>query len=218
MRPKAVFFDVGETLVDETRMLRGWASWLEVPHATFEAALAQVIARDEHHRRVFEMLRPGFDVAKAVAERRARGLDFVVAAADFYPDALSVMTRLRTLGVLVGIAGNQPPKSEAALKAMGLPADIVAGSSTWGVEKPRPEFFARLIEAAGMEAGEIAYVGDRLDNDVLPARAAGLRTVLVRRGPWGRDHAARPEASLADLVVDDLAGLLRVMQAERMAE
>lgn len=215
MRPKAIFFDVGETLVDETRMMRGWADWLEVPHADFDAALAEVIARDEHHRRVFEILRPGFDVGKAIAERRARGLDYVIAAADFYEDALPTMARLGSMGLIVGVAGNQPPKSEAALKAMGLPADIVAGSSTWGVEKPKPDFFARIVEAAGVAPHEIAYVGDRLDNDVIPAREAGLKTVLVRRGPWGRDHAARPEASLADVVIDDLMQLSRLAEEPR---
>ena len=50
-------------------------------------------------------------------------------------------------------------------------------------------------------------MGDRLDNDVLPARAAGMRTVLLRRGPWGHLHSARPDASLADARIDSLAEL-----------
>ena len=54
-----------------------------------------------------------------------------------------------------------------------------------------------------MECG-IAYVGDRVDNDVLPAAAAGLLAVHVRRGPWGRLQATPPEAALA---LDDLASL-----------
>ncbi len=32
---------------------------------------------------------------------------------------------------------------------------------------------------------EVLYVGDRLDNDVLPAKSAGMQAVLIRRGPWG---------------------------------
>jgi FMN phosphatase YigB (HAD superfamily) len=53
-------------------------------------------------------------------------------------------------------------------------------------------------------AAEVAYVGDRVDNDVLPAAAAGLLAVHVRRGPWGRLQATPPEAAL---VLDDLASL-----------
>ena len=51
-----------------------------------------------------------------------------------------------------------------------------------------------------MAPEEIAYVGDRLDNDVLPAADAGMRPILLRRGPWGYLHARRPEASRATVI------------------
>ena len=69
---KAVFFDVGETLIDETREWGLWADWLEIPRFTFFAALGMVIARGEHHRRVFEFFSPGFDFEAACCQRRAR--------------------------------------------------------------------------------------------------------------------------------------------------
>ena len=55
-----------------------------------------------------------------------------------------------------------------------------------------------------MTPGEVAYVGDRVDNDVLPAAAAGLVAIHVRRGPWGRLQRRRPRRRRA---VDDLASL-----------
>lgn len=55
------------------------------------------------------------------------------------------------------------------------------------------------------------YVGDRIDNDILPARFAGLRTALIRRGPWGHIHARRAEAELADLQLNSLAQLALVL-------
>jgi FMN phosphatase YigB (HAD superfamily) len=61
----------------------------------------------------------------------------------------------------------------------------VTSSDDIGVRKPDPAFFERLVELAGVEAGELAYVGDRVDNDVLPALAAGLVAIHLRRGPWG---------------------------------
>ena len=55
----------------------------------------------------------------------------------------------------------------------------------------------------GCEPPEIAYVGDRVDNDVAPALAAGMVAVHVRRGPWGYLHDPPPAAirirSLAEL-------------------
>ena len=64
--------------------------------------------------------------------------------------------------------------------------------------KPDPAFFARIVAELGLPASEIAYVGDRVDNDILPAAAAGLFTVHLRRGPWGIIQAAWPEATTAD--------------------
>ena len=71
------------------------------------------------------------------------------------------------------------------------------------MSKPDPAFFEALVAAAGCEPAEAAYVGDRVDNDVLPAKAAGMVAVHVRRGPWGYLQ----DASAADLRVDSLAGL-----------
>jgi FMN phosphatase YigB (HAD superfamily) len=71
------------------------------------------------------------------------------------------------------------------LAAAGAQADFVGLSAVWGVHKPSPQFFARVVAEAGCEPGEIAYVGDRVDNDVEPALAAGMVAVHIRRGPWG---------------------------------
>ncbi len=203
----AVVFDVGETLVDETRQWGEWADWLGVPRLTFFAALGLVIARREHHRRVFEIVRPGLDVDAETVRRRAAGWGYRFEAADFYPDALGCLSELRAAGYRIGLAGNQPKDAEAALAAAGIRADFIASSAGWGVEKPDLRFFAKVAEAAGCEPREIAYVGDRLDNDVLPAKAAGMSAVFVRRGPWGVAHALWPEAAAADLALETLSEL-----------
>lgn len=62
---------------------------------------------------------------------------------------------------------------------------MLATSDDWGATKPDVAFFHKLIEVSGHQPDEIAYVGDRLDNDIRPAGKAGLFTVWVRRGPWG---------------------------------
>ena len=212
-RVRAVFFDVGETLIDETRLWGAWADWLDIPRPTFFAALGGVIERGEHHRRAFEIARTGFDLDRERAARDAAGVPDSFEPSDFYPDALPCLRALREEGYLVGIAGNQPARTEAAQRAMGLPVDVVASSEGWGVEKPSPEFFARIAQEAGVRSGEIAYVGDRLDNDVLPALAAGMIAVFLRRGPWGFLHASRPEAARAHLRLDSLAELPAALRA-----
>jgi len=200
---RAVFFDIGETLVDETRLWGAWAEALEVPRLTLFGLLGATIAREEHHRRVFDHF--GADRVARAGERM-RSVE-PVRAEDLYPDVLSCVSALRSRGIVVGAAGNQPSVVEAALLAAAVPLDVVGSSERWGVEKPSPEFFDRLVAEAGCPAAEVLYVGDRLDNDVLPALRSGLRAVLVRRGPWGVLHARRAEAARADGVIDSLTAL-----------
>jgi FMN phosphatase YigB (HAD superfamily) len=68
-----------------------------------------------------------------------------------------------------------------------------------------------------VSAAQTAYVGDRLDNDVLPAKAAGMFAVFIKRGPWGHLHAHRPEVDQADATIHSLDQLLPVIAAARRA-
>jgi HAD superfamily hydrolase (TIGR01509 family) len=178
MAVKAVFFDVGETLVDETRTWQRAADAAGVPRFTLMGILGGLAAREEPHGRVWEIL--------GVDRPPEHGL-----IVDFYADALPCLASLRAAGFVVGAAGNTPAAVEAELQPL---VDVVGSSRRWGVEKPAPEFFRRLIGEAGVEAAEVAYVGDRVDNDVFPALAAGIVSFHLRRGPWGHLHDPPPEA------------------------
>jgi len=208
MKIKAVFFDVGETLVDETRDWNEWADYLGVSRRVFQASLRAVIERGEHHRRVFDLVRPGVDFAALRQEREATGSVYTVTVEDLYPDVVPCLKQLREAGILVGIAGNQPVETEHALRTLGVPADIVASSASWGVEKPDTCFFERIIaETNGLDPSQIAYVGDRLDNDVEPARQAGMVSVFVRRGPWARIQLRSGRFATPTRVIEDLSSL-----------
>ena len=204
---RAVCFDVGETLIDETRHWGEWADFLGVPRLTLFTALGVTMARGQSLRRVFEIFRPDLDFANVRQMRADQGYLYDFHAADLYPDAIPCLAALKSRGFKVLIAGNQPIEAEAALARLQVPADLIASSAGWGVSKPDPAFFQRVVEAAAEPPEAIAYVGDRMDNDVLPARAAGMVAVLLRRGPWGWMHAERPDADAAHLLVHDLTSL-----------
>ncbi|MBP2707005.1 HAD family hydrolase [Microbispora sp. RL4-1S] len=211
---RAVVFDVGETLIDETRLWSRWADRLGVPRLTFLGVLGGMAALDRSYEEAFELVRPGIDVeAEIEAWRREdpAGLRENFDADDLYPDVRASLAALRDAGYRLIVAGNQPPQAYDALVAMDLPVDGVYTSAAWGVAKPEPAFFAKVAAVTGAAADEILYTGDRLDNDVFPARAAGMRTALIRRGPWGHLHAARPGAAAADLLLDGLADLPRLV-------
>ena len=111
------------------------------------------------------------------------------------------------------MAGNQPSTAEAVLHECGLPVEFVAASERWGVNKPSPAFFERVAAEFQLPPGRIAYVGDRVDNDVLPTLAAGMVAVFLRRGPWGFVHARRPAAQRAHIRIDSLAELKEQLDA-----
>jgi HAD superfamily hydrolase (TIGR01662 family) len=193
---RAVVFDVGETLVDEERWWRRLADREGLQAHVVWAALGVTIARGEEHDALWGHL--GIEKPPRWWHEVEYSLE------DLYPDALECLQRVGELGLRVGIVGNQTEALEAWARAAALPADVIASSASLGVRKPDPAFFARVVELMGCEPTEAAYVGDRVDNDVLPAATAGLVAVHVRRGPWGRLQRTPPEAALG---LDDLASL-----------
>jgi FMN phosphatase YigB (HAD superfamily) len=195
---RGVVFDVGETLVDETRAWTRHARSAGVTPFALMGVLGALIERGEDHRGVWNVL----DVSAPSSFPQIEEI-------DLYADALPCLQAAQAAGLVVGIAGNQPAGAEAQLRAAGFEADFIASSANWGVSKPSAEFFLRVIRASNLDAEAILYVGDRLDNDVLPAREAGMRTAFIRRGPWGYIHAQRPEVELADVCLCSLAELTR---------
>ncbi len=126
---------------------------------------------------------------------------------DLYPDAVPAIGALQEHGYHVAVIGNQPAARLAELQALGLEPEIMAMSETMGVMKPDPDFFRVSLGLLGdPDPSTVAYVGDRIDNDVLPSSAAGMRAVWLRRGPWG--IVPRQTPSQAALVVDSLEELV----------
>jgi FMN phosphatase YigB (HAD superfamily) len=211
----AVFFDVGETLVDETESWGRWADWLEVPRLTFFATLGAVVARGgdpllRSERRpvlveVLRMLRPDLD--PTAAGGRPDDVDQGFTVDDLYPDALPCLLALHERGYRIGIAANQPARAAAMLRSAGLPFEWLLISELEGVQKPDPAFFERITQVTGLPAASIAYVGDRVDNDVVPASSAGMVAVHIRRGPWGVLQAGWPGVERAALRLASLREL-----------
>lgn len=201
-----VILDVGETLIDESRIWAIWADILGIPRLTFMAMLGAAIQRGGGYWRIFDEFGIAEPIWRArVPEVEARYGGFQ--EQDLYPDARRVIDGLAGLGYHVGLVANQPASRTAELRALGIDAEVIAMSDEMGVAKPDPAFFARVLEmAGGLDPGQMAYAGDRVDNDVIPAAAAGMRPIWVRRGPWGLIQQA--DSATPALVVDSLDELV----------
>ena len=192
-------FDIGEVLVDETRVWTTWASVLGVSPFTVMAALGAAVDRGEDHGAAFPRLGfPDWQEREAQVQEAFGG----IRAQDLYPDVLPALGALRDAGYGIAVIGNQPARRTPELATLGVDADVMVMSDELGVQKPAPAFFDAVVGRLGAAPGDIAYVGDRVDNDVRPAAAAGMRAVWLRRGPWGRLHVDADR--LASLVVFDL--------------
>jgi HAD superfamily hydrolase (TIGR01662 family) len=198
-----ICLDVGETLIDETRIWSLWADELGIPRLTFLAAFGAAVVRGGQHQDVFSIVgRPDWRALMPQVLDKYGGFR----ADDLYPDALPAVRALREAGYRIALVANQPVQRTADLRALGFEADVIAMSEELGVHKPEPEFFAAALRLMDdPDPASVAYVGDRADNDVRPARAAGMRAVWIRRGPWGVIWDGAPDAVLS---VDSLEELV----------
>jgi HAD superfamily hydrolase (TIGR01509 family) len=100
------------------------------------------------------------------------------------PAAPAALARARAAGLVVGAISNSNGTVARILDEAGLGGglDFVLDSSVVGVEKPDPRIFQIALGRAGLRPEEAAYVGDLYSVDVLGARAAGLRAVLMDPG------------------------------------
>ncbi len=211
---RAVIFDVGECLVDETREYGTWADWLGIPRHTFAAMFGAVIAQGRDYRETFQEFRPGFDLYDEREKRAAAGQPETFGEDDLYPDVRDALATLRADGLWLGIAGNQTVRAGKILRELFTEdVDLIGTSDDWGASKPDRAFFDRVAEVVPAEPDEMLYVGDRVDNDIRPAAAAGMHTALVHRGPWATIQWHTEEAEkLPTFRVEsllELSGLIR---------
>lgn len=198
-----VFLDIGSTLVDES---------LAVRRRVARTVAGTGLSFDAFYGRMVEICRTdpkGYTLA--AAELGLETVPWDSADERPYPEAEDCLRRLRAR-YRIGVIANQVPGCEARLGEMGLLPyiDLIVASAEEGVSKPDPRIFEIALDRAGCPAREALMVGDRIDNDVRPARALGMRTVWLRRGLGSlaepRTEGDRPDRTVRSL--RELADLL----------
>jgi HAD superfamily hydrolase (TIGR01509 family) len=219
-----ILFDVGYCLMDETPRLTHALAWLA---DALGAAGTPRAASDLHAAYLAACRRPdpgepsllvqtlrslGIPTETTAALRRAVPWDAVPFGA--YPDAVPALRDLRAAGFRLGVLANQPASARADLDRAGV-TDLCHGvwlSGSVGLAKPDPAFFRVALDAWALAPQHVAYVGDRPDNDVAPARTLGLTAVRLRRGPHA-EQAPRTDAERADIEAPDLSDAVRRLVA-----
>ena len=157
--------------------------------AANEAAVAQ-FAPNAYQAILWMLLGPAAPAAwpEVVAALPARRFELRPGIADLLHD-------LHAAGIALGLAANQPAAVHADLQAAGLLALFTAQgvSGTIGYRKPDPRLFLQACDALAVPPGAVVMVGDRIDNDIAPARGLGMATIRFRTG---RHRRQRPRSWL----------------------
>jgi putative hydrolase of the HAD superfamily len=226
VEPAGVLFDVGYCLMDETPRLEHALGWLAEALAQGGPSPGHVELREAYVAAcrqpdpgepslLVQMLR-SLDVSPEATAALRRRVPWDGVPLDPYPEALAALAQLRDAGFRLGVLANQPASTQGELERAGIAGlcDGVWLSGAVNLAKPDPAFFRLVLEAWALEPRRIAYVGDRPDNDVAPAKALGMTAMRLRRGPHAR-QVARGEAERADLEAPDLAEAADLLVAWR---
>ena len=129
---------------------------------------------------------------------------------ELRPGMPEILTELKLRGLKLGLAANQPLRALDDLAAHGIGDffDNSGISAVYGFRKPDVRLFLRACEDLGLEPAQCIMVGDRIDNDVVPAKLLGMRTVRIRTGRH-RDQKPRSWDEMPDVEVEDAAGILK---------
>ena len=154
-----------------------------------------VAIRRESFRRILE----AFDIEepRALDEMHDRYYRVRDEATTVFPDVEAVLAELRDRGLPLVAASN----GNVPLASVGL--DSYFGATHYaedvGLSKPDPAFFATAVERMGGRPETTLAIGDRVDNDYRPARAAGLHAVLLDRANRVEDSSILRVRSLSEL-------------------
>jgi putative hydrolase of the HAD superfamily len=210
---RMVFLDVGGVLYDDRVYARAWRKALREAGGDFtdeefdqEYAACRAAQDGSFRRRLADrFLGPHADV-DLLAKVAARYWDYPPTAVQ--PEAASTLDALREAGYRLGLIANQPSDVRNALRRDGLGTyfDTWAISDDLGLHKPDPALFVEALRVAKVEPARAAMVGDRLDYDIRPAAAAGMRTVWLLRGE-APDEPTEAQLAEPDAAIHDLAEL-----------
>ena len=200
-----IFLDMGYTLVNEDAVWRERCrEQAATPEAQEKGVTAEMIYGEiENASRAYL---PQYRTAIGKLGL-SRAVPYRAELETLYPDAPDALCALCGKYRL-GVIANQLSGLEGRLSALGIRPFFSLVVSSWeaGVMKPDPALFRLALEKAGCAPEEALMAGDRLDNDVFPAKALGMRTVWVRRG-FGALQCPRSPAYAPDRTVDSLSGL-----------
>lgn len=201
---KWIFFDLGSTLIDESaadlqricEMIRGTALSVEA-----------------YREKRLEMIRKGLPGDQAaIAYFGLTKTPWRSEEETPYPDAAPTLAELRRRGFKLGVIANQNPGTKQRLAGWDLLSffEVIAASAELGMIKPDPGIFEWALHQTDCRPQNTVMVGDRLDNDVAPAKRLGMHSVRLLRG-LGAYHEPQSAEEEPEYTISALSQLLDLL-------
>lgn len=201
-----IFFDIGYTLVNEDR--------------AHEERIKMTLEKNSNYRYedIYDlMVQASIEYKQpyptainqlGIKERERYPKEFEVP----YKEAARVLNLLHS-SYKIGIIANQVEGTENRLQSYGLMKyiDLVISSAEEGLEKPDIRIFNRALERANCKVINSVMVGDRLDNDIYPAKKIGMKTIWIKQGFGGLQKPKAIEYE-ADYTINKLEEILDIMR------
>ena len=193
-------FDVGSTLIDESKANE---------HRILDAIAGTDISYEQAYAQAVRLAKQ--NIAHPL---KCLGLPITPWHSEdeiVYPQAAECLTQLHRKYKL-GIIANQIPGTASRMEQYGLSQhlDLIVASAEEGIEKPDPRIFELALKWANCLPENAAMIGDRLDNDIMPAKQLGLKTIWIRQG-FGGMGTPLTEKDAPDYCVNNLEELFELL-------
>jgi len=201
---KWIFFDIGSTLVDESVAYQN----------RIERTIAGTkVTYDDFYNKMVEISKYNQNAYNKTVEEYSLKKAFWNSEDEFvYPEAESCLIEL-SKHYKIGIIANQNLGSEERLERLGLLKyiDLVIASAEEGVAKPDLRIFQIALDRANCKPKEAVMVGDRIDNDIVPANKIGMKTVWIKQG-FGSYAEPKTVEEQPDYIVNNLAEITELFR------
>lgn len=198
-----LFFDVGSTIVDE--------------HAAYEHRMREIAdLANMNYDKVYEMAMEFYKENKKGDLETAKLLGIELTKwhkedERLYRDASKCLEILSSR-YKIGIIANQSLGTKKRLEQHGILQyiDLVVASAEEGVAKPDKRIFEIALERSNCKSNNAVMIGDRIDNDIIPANLLGMHTIWMKQG-FGRYWNITQEIEKADYAVDNLMEICNIL-------
>lgn len=200
---KWLFFDIGSTLINEEKAYQD----------RIEQAIAETnLTYDTFYQRMLVLFQEGLkgDLI-ALQEYSLERPKWKSELEILYPDAKIVLETLHNR-YKIGVIANQLPNLEKRLENFGIRQwiDLIISSADCGFSKPSSKIFQLALQKASCSASSATMIGDRLDNDIAPAKALGMKTIWIKQGFSAYSPIQSPSEE-PDFTVNSLSDLLKIL-------